>query len=464
MDVIRDRVRRHAGESTLAGRASMSRVLAVLVLSLALTACSVTRTVMVPTATVGADAVVTVQPSPTDPASAAATAVATAPVPAVTSTRTPVPTAGATVSTAVAASATPAGATPTTADAEAIKAVIQRGNQEETQALAANDPTVMRDTATASYYQQLAQDLSDLTDSGATTIALVKLTWGPIALTGPATARVTTVETWSTGFADGGTLVGTDTNLYTLLQENGVWKIQTDDQPGARPAQPSPGGTVSPTPVPDVTPVNPGQSSNWAGYAATGGTFTAVTGSWTVPSVSPSSTAAADATWVGIGGADTRDLIQAGTEATVAGGQVVYDAWLEMLPRSEQVLPLDVAAGDAVRVTITQQPDGRWQIVIEDTTTSYVYQISVTYASSRSSAEWIEEAPQVGRRSQAALDQFGTIHFTAATTIKDGKRQTIKQAGGESTSLYGRSAQPLAQPSVLGADGSSFSVTRIGAP
>lgn len=258
-------------------------------------------------------------------------------------------------------------------------------------------------------------------------------------------------------------LVGTDANVYTLVQENGAWKIQTDDQPGARPAQPSLGAAASPTPVPAVTPVGPGQSSNWAGYSASGGTYTAVTGGWTVPTVSPDSSGA-DATWVGIGGVDTRDLIQAGTEATVQGGQVTYDAWLEMLPRPEEVVPLDVTAGDAVRVTIAQRADGKWQIVMEDMTTSYVYQITVTYASSRSSAEWIEEAPAVGRRSQAPLDDFGAVHFTDATTIVNGKRQTIKQAGGEPVSLYGRSSQPLAQPSVLGADGASFTVTRTGTP
>src|SRR5579862_3178597 len=58
-------------------------------------------------------------------------------------------------------------------------------------------------------------------------------------------------------------------------------------------------------------------SSNWAGYAAQGGTFTGVTGTWTVPAPTADATTtyatriAADATWVGIGGVSTRNLIQA---------------------------------------------------------------------------------------------------------------------------------------------------------
>src|SRR5207302_942885 len=81
-------------------------------------------------------------------------------------------------------------------------------------------------------------------------------------------------------------------------------------------------------------------SSNGSGYAATGGTFTAVSGAWTVPQVS-ATTAGLDATWVGIGGMTTNDLIQAGTQAMVSGrGGVQYEAWIELLPRSSQTVPL----------------------------------------------------------------------------------------------------------------------------
>ncbi|HLI52026.1 MAG TPA: G1 family glutamic endopeptidase, partial [Thermomicrobiaceae bacterium] len=77
-----------------------------------------------------------------------------------------------------------------------------------------------------------------------------------------------------------------------------------------------------------------------------------------------------------------------------------------------------------------------------------------------SSAEWIEEAPTTGQRLLLPLDNFGTVKFTGATTVEKGKSRTIAQAGGKSVTMYGPTDQPLAKPSALGSNGSSFSVTR----
>jgi peptidase A4-like protein len=57
----------------------------------------------------------------------------------------------------------------------------------------------------------------------------------------------------------------------------------------------------------------PPESRNWAGYAATGGSFRQVSATWSVPQFAPDSPAGADAIWVGIGGVHGTDLIQAGT-------------------------------------------------------------------------------------------------------------------------------------------------------
>src|SRR5438128_1026718 len=65
-----------------------------------------------------------------------------------------------------------------------------------------------------------------------------------------------------------------------------------------------------------------GNSRNWAGYVATGSNYTAVRGTWVVPTVS-SSRIGIDATWVGIGGVRSQDLIQSGTQATVTRAGVV---------------------------------------------------------------------------------------------------------------------------------------------
>src|SRR5205085_3777558 len=106
-------------------------------------------------------------------------------------------------------------------------------------------------------------------------------------------------------------------------------------------------------PEPDVeVPQGQGTSRNWAGYAARGGTFTSVSGTWTIPEVAIDSAFGADATWVGIGGLRTRDLIQAGTQQSVTGsGSVTYEAWVEKLPAVARPVPLTVLPGHTISVS-----------------------------------------------------------------------------------------------------------------
>jgi len=402
-------------------------------------------------------------PPATDTTLVATSAPTAAPAPTIEPAATSAPTAEPAPTSAPTAEPAPTGAASTSA-AEAIKAVIQRANQEQVQAVAAHDPAPMRDTATAAYYTQAAQGLDDLFSGGVTAIDLVKLDWGPIALQDATNAQATTTETWRTTFADGSTLQETDTNIYTLVLENTSWKVQDDQHPDShrlQPPQDNPG--TGPTPVAPIDPSEAGQSRNWAGYAATGDNFTAVEGTWVVPTVSAGRAAAADATWVGIGGVTSHDLIQAGTEATVESGQVTYAAWVEMLPQASQPVPLSVSAGDTVSVAIAQQADKTWKISIRDTTTGQSYEKTVTYQSSTSSAEWIEESPAVGRRALLPLDNFGTVRFTKAAAVQNGQQVTIAEAHAQAITMSGRTGQPLAQPSALGSDGASFSVNRTDA-
>jgi Peptidase A4 family len=113
---------------------------------------------------------------------------------------------------------------------------------------------------------------------------------------------------------------------------------------------------------------NPGpvaMSRNWAGYAATGGSYTAVSGTWTVPDFSASSPTGLDATWVGIGGIDSRDLIQAGTQQQTSGaGHTQYSAWVETLPQPSRTVPLVIHAGDSISVSLSEQSRGNWLVLL----------------------------------------------------------------------------------------------------
>jgi hypothetical protein len=169
----------------------------------------------------------------------------------------------------------------------------------------------------------------------------------------------------------------------------------------------------------------------------------------------------ADATWVGIGGATTTDLVQAGTQATVDNGVVQYSAWVETLPQPSRNVSLAVNAGDTVTVSLTQQTPGVWNITIRNATSGGVYNGTVTYASSTSSAEWIEEAPTAGKGGVVLLDRFGTVRFTNASAVKDGQAVTPSAAGALAvTMVNNKTGVTLATPSALGSDGASFTVKR----
>jgi len=78
-------------------------------------------------------------------------------------------------------------------------------------------------------------------------------------------------------------------------------------------------------------------SSNWSGYAVTGAGFTAVTGSWSVQSVSATKKASYSSQWIGIDGFNNSSLIQTGTESDYVQGAARYAAWWEILPAAAAV-------------------------------------------------------------------------------------------------------------------------------
>jgi hypothetical protein len=218
-----------------------------------------------------------------------------------------------------------------------------------------------------------------------------------------------------------------------------------------------------PNPQAPTSGVVQGTSRNWSGYVATGGTYTSITGTWVIPKPDPK-TPGVDATWVGIGGANTTDLIQAGTEATVnPDGTVTYDAWTETLPQSTRTVALTVNGGDTVTVTLTEQSAGSWLIEMKNVTTNKTYTTTLGYNSSKSSAEWIQEAPSIGR-GIAPLDSFGSVKFSGTSTIVNGKKQTLTGAGAKPVTMTNGGGQPLAIPTSVGGDGASFAVDRTTTP
>jgi hypothetical protein len=342
-------------------------------------------------------------------------------------------------------------------DEAAIRDVIERGNATQARAIALRDPGEVGDHAVVDYQARLARTNRSLLNNGVTEIALVTIDWGPITVDG-STASATTFETWRTSYASGPTEFARDRNVYSLVRNGGAWRVAANEHPDSRseatPAEPD--GT---NPGLDV-PAGQSTSSNWAGYAARGGHFSSVSGTWTVPEIPLDAPFGADAAWVGIGGLRTRDLIQAGTQQIVTGtGSVTYQAWYEKLPDVSHPVPLTVLPGHTVSVSIDLQAPDTWLISLTNVTTGQMLQRTETYESSHSSAEWIQEAP-FARRRVLPLSEFGSISFSAASAVRDGASMSIADLGARAISLIDRNQRALAVPSPLGLDGASFSVMR----
>ncbi len=209
-------------------------------------------------------------------------------------------------------------------------------------------------------------------------------------------------------------------------------------------------------------------SLNWAGYAVTPGSgITAVSGTFTVPTageVPPGFSAS----WAGIGGYTTSDLIQAGvSENSAITGELLggeYDAWYEILPASETPISgcsgnpsCTVNPGDKVTVSISNAGGDNWDISLSDAG-NWSWSTSVTYASSESSAEWIQEAPSLEGVQTIPAD-VGTVSFGPTSTFTEGG-STHTIAEGSPTlideSPVGEVNEATTSP--LASDGQSFNV------
>jgi len=171
-------------------------------------------------------------------------------------------------------------------------------------------------------------------------------------------------------------------------------------------------------------------SDNWAGAvfdSYPSGSFTAVTGTFTVPTPSAGSGSGSSysaSAWVGIDG-DTCStaILQTGVDFTIDGGDVSYDAWYEWYPDSaDDFSGISFSAGDSVTVTVTASSTTSGTAVIENTTTGQKVSKDLTSSTAlcEENAEWIVEDYEENG-SLVPLANFGTVTFTgAAATTSSG--------------------------------------------
>ena len=214
------------------------------------------------------------------------------------------------------------------------------------------------------------------------------------------------------------------------------------------------------------------QSFNWAGYVQgaleKNTTFHSIAATWVVPTATPHRPGEAEysSSWIGIGGGclDTSctltdaTLIQAGVGHDIdAAGNADYYAWWETIPAPLVRTTLPVHAGDRVGVAIIDDRIPEiWTIVIANLTTRGVFTITLPYASTYGSAEWVIETPVV--ITDAGAIQVGPMPNLSVVRFDYARANGAPPAfvAAERMELVDFDLTPIATPSLPDAQGDGF--------
>jgi hypothetical protein len=245
----------------------------------------------------------------------------------------------------------------------------------------------------------------------------------------------------------------------------GFKPVAPSPAPATSPSTSTPAPTASPTPAPTPSPpatASSYTSSNWSGYFASLTSYNAIAGSWTATSPTGNgSSASADSTWIGIGGVSSNDLIQIGTQNSVSdNGQVSAGGFYELLPDvSQPTIGMVISPGDSMTASIIETATSQWTMTISDLSNGQSFSKSVSYTSANSSAEWIEEDPSYSSRRQIPFDNFGTANFSnASTTTSTGSTLNLISSEAQAITMVDTAGHPIATPSSVHSDATSFSV------
>jgi hypothetical protein len=138
---------------------------------------------------------------------------------------------------------------------------------------------------------------------------------------------------------------------------------------------------------------------------------------WVVPKINTSTKETGSQTvgfWVGLGGWNTGQVLQAGTAATLSGNTVTYWAWTEWYPAGYQVANLQVQAGDTVSVLVCAPQSDHGYVSMMNHRTNIAISVGVsdpngTAAYDGSSVEWVIEAINT------EMPNFGSVTFSQLT-------------------------------------------------
>ncbi len=325
----------------------------------------------------------------------------------------------------------------------------------------------------------------------AATLTVTAPTTAPAVTTDPSSATVaagttasfeaaaagspTPTVVWEVSSNSGATftpVAGADATTYSFTATTG----ENGDRYEAVFTNPAGTATTTAATLTVTTAPSLGASTNWSGYAATGTSFDAVTGRWTVPAVTcTGSRSAYSAQWIGIDGDTSSTVEQDGTEADCLSGTPSYDAWYELYGDTAEnggaeielgTAGYPVVPGDEMTASVSET-DNVWTFALADASTAHqnwtYTSAGITFAASQSSAEWIIERPELCGRSCSltSLADFGTTAMgdATATTSQLTGAPIDSFASVDIEMVNTAGTYVLAQPGALGSGGDSFTDT-----
>jgi hypothetical protein len=158
-------------------------------------------------------------------------------------------------------------------------------------------------------------------------------------------------------------------------------------------------------------------SSNWSGYAVSGGdgSFNSVSASWTQPAATCNDSGDEYAAfWVGLDGFNSSSVEQTGTDSDCSGGSPDYYGWYEMYPAAPVYFNDPVQPGDSMSASVTFSGSDTYTLVLTDNTEGWNETETIQESGlANSSAEVITEAPS-SSSGPLPLADFGTINFSGS--------------------------------------------------
>jgi Peptidase A4 family len=218
-------------------------------------------------------------------------------------------------------------------------------------------------------------------------------------------------------------------------------------------------GAAAPPPVHQVRSVSP----NWVGYTFSVLGVTGIRAEWSEPVAFPVRQRSAEVVWVGVGGFNSPDIMQAGTIAYFTGRYGDENAWYERFPLDKHTVPgLRVFPQDVIDCVLTRQPGSRarWRIWIKETATGAIWTRTVEFDARVQLPDFIVEDPARGRGGALeTLAHWGSVTFSHMAIRVGG----AWVAPGHFSSIridMTRGGRTIASAGGLRAGGTSFTATQ----